>query len=258
MYRGVIIRKTPEQIEKMAAAGDDPGPLPADARARRSAPGRHHRRARRGRREFIRSQGADARRSRATAASRARSAPRRTRWSSTASPAPTSSQRGDILSIDVGVTLRRLGRRRGASRSPSATVSPRRRAAARRRPRQSLFDGVEQCRAGQPPRRRLARGPGAGRGATASRYPLARRPRDRPRDARGPADPQLRRAGQGPAARGGHGAARSSRWSTPAAPTSAWATTAGPSTPQDGSLAAHFEFTVAVTADGPRILTPWH
>jgi methionyl aminopeptidase len=27
---------------------------------------------------------------------------------------------------------------------------------------------------------------------------------------------------------------------------------------QDGSLAAHFEFTVAVTKDGPRILTPWH
>jgi methionyl aminopeptidase len=27
---------------------------------------------------------------------------------------------------------------------------------------------------------------------------------------------------------------------------------------EDGSLAAHFEFTIAVTADGPRILTPWH
>jgi methionyl aminopeptidase len=27
---------------------------------------------------------------------------------------------------------------------------------------------------------------------------------------------------------------------------------------QDGSLAAHFEHTVAVTADGGRILTPWH
>jgi methionyl aminopeptidase len=27
---------------------------------------------------------------------------------------------------------------------------------------------------------------------------------------------------------------------------------------QDGSLAAHFEFTVAITASGPRILTPWH
>ncbi|MBA3326703.1 MAG: type I methionyl aminopeptidase [Solirubrobacterales bacterium] len=27
---------------------------------------------------------------------------------------------------------------------------------------------------------------------------------------------------------------------------------------QDGSLAAHFEFTIAVTAEGPRVLTPWH
>jgi methionyl aminopeptidase len=26
----------------------------------------------------------------------------------------------------------------------------------------------------------------------------------------------------------------------------------------DGSLAAHFEFTVAVTENGPRVLTPWH
>jgi len=27
---------------------------------------------------------------------------------------------------------------------------------------------------------------------------------------------------------------------------------------QDGSLAAHFEFTIAITQSGPRILTPWH
>ena len=27
---------------------------------------------------------------------------------------------------------------------------------------------------------------------------------------------------------------------------------------KDGSLAAHFEHTVAITADGPRICTPWH
>jgi len=27
---------------------------------------------------------------------------------------------------------------------------------------------------------------------------------------------------------------------------------------EDGSLAAHFEFTVAITPQGPRILTPWH
>jgi methionyl aminopeptidase len=27
---------------------------------------------------------------------------------------------------------------------------------------------------------------------------------------------------------------------------------------EDGSPTAHFEFTVAITADGPRVLTPWH
>jgi methionyl aminopeptidase len=27
---------------------------------------------------------------------------------------------------------------------------------------------------------------------------------------------------------------------------------------EDDSLAAHFEFTVAIAADGPRVLTPWH
>ncbi len=27
---------------------------------------------------------------------------------------------------------------------------------------------------------------------------------------------------------------------------------------QDDSLAAHFEFTIAITSDGPRVLTPWH
>ena len=27
---------------------------------------------------------------------------------------------------------------------------------------------------------------------------------------------------------------------------------------EDGSLAAHFEFTIAITAAGPRVLTPWH
>ena len=27
---------------------------------------------------------------------------------------------------------------------------------------------------------------------------------------------------------------------------------------QDSSPAAHFEFTVAITREGPRVLTPWH
>jgi methionyl aminopeptidase len=27
---------------------------------------------------------------------------------------------------------------------------------------------------------------------------------------------------------------------------------------EDGSMAAHFEFTVAITDEGPRILNPWN
>ena len=112
--------------------------------------------------------------------------------------------------------------------------------------------------AGQPPGRRLARGPAAGRGRRLLGDPLAGGPRRRPRHARGPADPQLRRR---PApARSWRRAWcwRSSRWSTPAATTCGWAHDNWAVYSQDGSLAAHFEHTVAITAEGPRILTPWH
>jgi len=27
---------------------------------------------------------------------------------------------------------------------------------------------------------------------------------------------------------------------------------------EDGTLTSHFEHTIAITPDGPRILTPWH
>ena len=74
-------------------------------------------------------------------------------------------------------------------------------------------------------------------------------------------DPQIPNFGEP-----GH-AARSWRraWSWPIEPmvnagrhevrmgTDGWAVYA-----QDGSLTSHFEHTVAITADGPRILTPWH
>ena len=62
--------------------------------------------------------------------------------------------------------------------------------------------------AGQPPRRRLQRGADHGGGGGPVDRPLARRPRHRPLDARGPADPELRRAGPRPAPGGGHGARR--------------------------------------------------
>ena len=50
MYRGMIIRKTPEQIEEMAAAGEILVRC-LQMLARQGPPGRHHRGARRGRRE---------------------------------------------------------------------------------------------------------------------------------------------------------------------------------------------------------------
>ena len=51
---------------------------------------------------------------------------------------------------------------------------------------------------------------------------------------------------------------RSSRWSTSASTRCGMADDHWSIFSADGSLAAHFEFTIAITADGPRILTPWH
>ena len=151
----------------MAAAGRDPGALPEDA-ALEVPPGRDHRRARPGGRAFIRSQGGepvvpglprlpglDLRL--AELDGRARDPRRR-----------TSCSRGDIISLDVGVDLRGLGRRRGDHGRRSATVSPATRAAARD-DRGGAFAGGRAGAARQPPRRRLARGPAARRGARASR-----------------------------------------------------------------------------------------
>ena len=77
-------------------------------------------------------------------------------------------------------------------------------------------------------------------------------------DARGPPDPQLRPARAAARCSRRAWCSPSSRWSPPGAThvrmgDDGWAIYS-----QDGSLAAHFEFTIAITAEGPRILTPWH
>ena len=87
--------------------------------------------------------------------------------------------------------------------------------------------------------------------------PLAGRPRDRAPDARGPAGPNFGEPGRGMVLEegmvfcvepmvcaGGHAVRMGD---------DNWAIYS-----QDGSLTAHFEHTIAVTAEGPRILTPWH
>ena len=135
-----------------------------------------------------------------------------------------------------------LGRRR---RRRSTAGSPTRRARSRsarsRRSPQKLLD-VDARRRCSTPSSSAAPGNRLGDVSHAvqarveaeglSRRALARRPRHRPRHARGPADPQLRPAG--PRARCSRRAwcSRSSRWSPPAATRCGWATTAGRSSPR--------------------------
>ena len=161
-----------------------------------------------------------------------------------------------MLSIDVGVVLD------GWVADAAITVpigrSPRSPRACWPTTREALFDAVEQCRPGnrlgdvshavqeRVEARRLLRDPVAGR------------PRHRPRDARGPAGPELRRARHRPGARGGHGPAIEPMVSVGRRTTCGWADDNWAVYSEDGSLTAHFEHTVAVTAEGPRILTPWH
>ena len=165
-------------------------------------------------------------------------------------------KRGDIISLDVGVT--KDGWVADAAITvPVGPVNPEAR---------KLLDvdqggAARRRRAGaarQPPRRRLGRDPAPGRAARASRSSArwsatgsaatCTRTRRSPTTASPGKGPELEpgmvlaiepmvNAG-GPEVRVGD-----DNWAVYSA---------------DGSLAAHFEFTVAVTEDGPRVLTPWH
>ena len=161
-------------------------------------------------------------------------------------------EEGDILSADVGVTLggfvadSRVHLRVGEI-SPEAERLLEACA-------EALDAGIERCRLGQPPLRHLERRADGRRGGGLHRHPRASRARRRALDARGPSDPELRPAGPRPSLAEGMTFAiepmisagrpeiyvHDDRWSI---------------STRDGSLAAHFEHTVAVTASGPRILT---
>ena len=209
MYR-MIVPKTPEQLDKMAAAGAiltrclhmlaagaRPGVTTKESTRRRrssSAPRRRRRP------------------SRATAGSRARSAPRPTRWSSTASPAPTNAARRRALDRRRRGQGRLGGRRRddradrrGLTRMrPSCSTSPRRRSS----PAPSRC-GRATTSATSPPRssaRSRSRGsrssaPWSGTGS-AARCTKTRRSRTSASRARGP------RLEEGPCWRSSHGQRR--------------------------------------------------
>jgi methionyl aminopeptidase len=170
-------------------------------------------------------------------------------------PGPFELSRGDILSIDVGVVFDGWVAD-GAITVPVGQISP----VARRlleTTKAALFDAAEQCRPGN----RLGDVSHAvQRRVEADGFSVVRSlvghgiGRDMHED---PQIPNFGEPGTGvellpgmvlavePMVHVGDHAIRmgSDNWSVYS---------------QDGSLAAHFEHTVAVTEEGPRILTPWH
>ena len=249
----MIIRKTPEEIEAMAAAGSilvrtlellersvRPGVTTEelDAAAER----------------FIRSQGAE------PAFKGYRGFPGSICTSPNSMvvhgiPGPYELERGDLISIDVGVTLD--GWVADAARTlPVGPVSP----IAQKLidvTRQALFDGVDRCFVGN----RLGDVSHAiqetveDEGLSVVRslvgHGIGRAMHEDPQI------PNYGEPGKGPVLEAGMVLAiepmTTAGRQAVRVGTDGWAIFS-----QDGSLAAHFEFTVAITGDGPRILTPWH
>jgi len=170
-------------------------------------------------------------------------------------PGPYRLGRGDIISVDIGVVLDGWVAD-GAVTFPVGPVTP----VARKLleiTRASLFDAVEQCRPGN----RLGdvshavqqRVEGAGLSVVRSLvgHGIGRDMHEDPQvpnygaPGKGPLlEPGMVLAVEPMVCAGRHMVRMGD---------DGWAIYS-----QDGSLAAHFEFTIAVTADGPRILTPWH
>jgi methionyl aminopeptidase len=249
----VIVRKSPEEIDKMAAAGEilvrtmrllegklREGVTTADLDAAAE--------------KFIRSQGAT------PAFKGYRGFPGSICTSPNSMvvhgiPGPYRLERGDIISIDIGVV--KDGWVADAARTfPVGQVTP----VAHKLldvTRQSLFDAVEQCgpgnRLGDVSHAVQQRVESEGLSVVRSLvgHGIGRSMHE---------DPQVPNFGQP-----GRGVVLEEGMVLAVEPMvnagrhqvrmgdDGWAIYA-----QDGSLAAHFEFTIAVTADGPRILTPWH
>jgi methionyl aminopeptidase len=252
MYR-MIIRKTPEQVEKMAAAGDllvrCLRLLKSSARA-----GVTTEQLDRAAEKFIRSQDAE------PAFKGYRGFPGSICTSPNSMvvhgiPGPQELKRGDVLSIDVGV-VREGWVADAAITLPIGPVSPEARKLLETT-REALFEGTAQVKLGNHlgdvsaaiQRRvelegfsiiRSLVGHGIGRDMHEEpQIPNYGEPGRGPELEEGMVlaiEPMVNAGG--PLVRMGD---------------DGWAVYS-----QDGSLAAHFEFTVAVTPEGPRVLTPWH
>jgi methionyl aminopeptidase len=249
----VIVRKTPEEIEKMAAAGAILVRC-HEILKRKARPGVTTAELDEAAEKFIRSQGAE------PAFKGYRGFPGSICASPNSMvvhgiPGSYALSRGDVLSVDIGVVLDGWVAD-AAITHPIGNVTP---IATKllATTKASLFDAVEQCRPGNRlgdvshavQQRVEADGFGVIRSLVGHGIG-----RDMHED---PQIPNVGEPGTGPELEEGMVLAvepmvnagdhrvrmGSDNWAVYS---------------QDGSLAAHFEFTIAITADGPRILTPWH
>ncbi|MGH2832793.1 MAG: type I methionyl aminopeptidase [Solirubrobacteraceae bacterium] len=170
-------------------------------------------------------------------------------------PGPYRLKSADIISVDVGVTLD--GWVSDAARTfPVGEVSPLAQNLMRVT-RESLHTGVEHCQAGN----RIGDVSSAIQAhAEAGGLSVVRSlvghgvGRDMHEE---PQVPNFGRPGKGPLLEEGMVLAIEPMM-TAGSPTVRVASDGWAIFSQDDSLAAHFEFTVAITAAGPQILTPWH
>jgi methionyl aminopeptidase len=164
-------------------------------------------------------------------------------------------KRGDILSVDIGVTLD--GWVADAARTfPVGEVTP----LAQNlldATQQALHAGVKQCKAGNrmgdvsSAIQQVAEGAGLSVVRSLVGHGVGK---DMHED---PQVPNYGRAGKGPLLEEGMVLAIEPM-TTAGRPSVRVAGDGWAIFSQDDSLASHFEFTVAITGDGPRILTPWH
>lgn len=253
MYRWMIIRKTSEQIEAMAAAGRIQARCLQLLR-KKARPGVTTKELDEAAEKFIRSQGA------VPSFLGYRGFPGSICTSVNSMvvhgiPGPYELRRGDVLSIDVGVTHEGwvadaaitipIGETRPEA-EPLLTAT-----------REALFEAIEQARPGNhlsdishAVQKRVERD-GLSVIRTLVGHGIGR---DMHED---PQIPNFGDPGKGPELEVGMALAIepmvNAGGSEVRMGSDGWAVYS-----QDDSLAAHFEFTVAVTADGPRILTPWH
>jgi methionyl aminopeptidase len=249
----VIIKKSPEEIDKMARAGAILVAAMADVESR-IAPGVSTEELDAAAESFIRARGA------VPTFKGYRGFPGSICASPNAMivhgiPGPYRLKGGDIISVDMGVTLD--GWVADAARTFAVAEIDANARNLLRATEQSLHAGVAECRAGNrmgdmsSAIQRVAEDAGLAVVRSLVGHGIGR---DMHED---PQVPNYGRPGKGPLL--GEGMFWAVEPVTMAGRPAVrvagdgWAIFS-----QDGSPAAHFEFTVAITGDGPKVLTPWH